>query len=136
MYNVLKLKAIDEEDLRICSTYLQDSICPVSSMEFEDNCFSILANRFCWEVTDQTIRVHCGVLFHGVKSVQKRNFHQKGHERVLNLLMISYESSDQSIRLLFSGDREIRLECDSICLYLKDFDHPWPAKRKPMHDVA
>jgi len=136
MYTALKLKAVDVEDLRICSSYLQDSLCPVSSMEFSDSCFSILANRFCWEVESSLLRVHCGVLFHGVHSVYKRNFHQKGHERVLNLLMLSHNEDDGFVRLLFSGDREIRLECEDICLYMKDFDNPWPARRRPLHYVA
>ena len=142
-YTPLKLVADDIEHLLHFSTHLQDGLFPVTSMTFDpnENSFTCLINRFCWEMTehfdhhDNYFRVHSGLTFRHVNSVYKRNFHQKHPIRVLNLLMLSAEKTeeDYSIRMLFSGDIEIDLKVAQIQCMMRDFQHPWPTKSRPMH---
>jgi hypothetical protein len=160
-YSPLKLKAVDQHDVEVCSMHLQDALCPLSSMHYskKDKVFSLMANRFCWENIEygdqysSYFRVHCGVFFHGVESIYKCNFYQKGHERIFNLLMLSDRDLERSetnkskdslslekeecgmslIHLIFSDEKEIRLQGKKIEIYLKDFDEPWPSKHKPVH---
>jgi hypothetical protein len=142
----LKLRADDLHDLQIFSTYLQDSLVPLHSMNFnqQSNCFSSLANRFCWEHEGHLYeneplyhRVHSGIMFSGVKKIFYKGFDHKGETRSLNLLAIQAEigSNDNTIHLLFSGESEIRLHVDTIKCHLGDLHHPWPTKAKPSHNL-
>ncbi|MES2253379.1 MAG: DUF2948 family protein [Pseudomonadota bacterium] len=143
LYKPLKLIAEDIDHLVHFSTYLQDGLFPITSMTFDPakNSFSCLTNRFCWEMNEHFdhhenfFRVHSGLTFHHVTNVFKRNFHQKHPIRVLNLLMLSAEKSEDkySIRMLFSGDIEIDLQASAIQCMMSDFQHPWPTKSRPMH---
>lgn len=148
-YKPLKLIAEDVDHLLHFSSHLQDGLFPVTSMTFDPtrNSFSCLINRFCWEMNEHFdhhesyFRVHSGLTFHHVTNVFKRNFHQKHPIRVLNLLMLNAEKSEQSeqsddqysIRMLFSGDVEIDLQASAIHCMMRDFQHPWPTKSRPMH---
>ncbi len=143
-YKPLTLRAHDAEDLELFSTYLQDGIVPITSMSFDakEGLFTCLVNRFCWELVqhfdlhESYYRVHSGLTFKNVTSVSRRNFDQNHHERTLNLLMISLivkSEGDYSVRLLFSGDRELDIFVSSPTCIMHDFHHPWPTKKKPMH---
>jgi len=105
----LKVHAVDKNSLETISALLQDGLCPLSSGSFEKKTFSILVNRFLWEdyhKDDIAYRVHCGLVFQGVKAIR-----QKGcdNDRILNLLMIKLEevSGQKSLRLIFSNHAEI-----------------------------
>jgi hypothetical protein len=142
-YHPLKIKVDDVYDLSLLSAYLQDALAPITSMHFDEqtHTFTCLLNRFCWELVDhyehhQTYyRVHTGVTFKNVQSVCKRNFHQSHPERTLNLLTFSFSQDENglSIRLLFSGDREIDLSVSQTLCLVHDFHVPWPTSKKPVH---
>jgi Protein of unknown function (DUF2948) len=50
----LRLRAEDDEDLKIIAAVLQDALIAMSDMEFlaSENCFALVANRFRWENCD------------------------------------------------------------------------------------
>lgn len=54
MTEQLRLRAEDEEDLRIIAAVLQDSLVGMGEMEYlaKDHCFALVANRFRWENCD------------------------------------------------------------------------------------
>ncbi|MBY0281808.1 MAG: DUF2948 family protein [Alphaproteobacteria bacterium] len=143
-FSPLRLLAKDKEEIHILSAQLQDGFLPLTSVHFDKDAktFTCLINRFCWEYLDahpneeRYYRVHSGFSVSNVLSVHKRNFDQKHPLRVLNLLMISVDEPKkgrQTIHLLFSGDKEIRLEVESIHCQLGDIDHPWHTSKKPIH---
>ncbi len=143
-FTPLKLLAQDAEEIHILSVHLQDGLFPLTSMHFEkeDKTFSCLVNRFCWEHVDahpnenRYYRVHTGLVFSNVFAVHQRNFDQKHEQRILNLLMMTVEehkNSKKTIHLLFSGDKEIKLEVKSIQCHFGDIDHPWSTSKKPTH---
>lgn len=140
----LRLLAKDKEEVHILSAQLQDSLLPLTSIHFDKDAktFTCLVNRFCWEHLDahpneeRYYRVHSGFSVSNVLNVHKRNFHQSHPERVLNLLMITVDDLQKgqlNIHLLFSGDKEIRLEVESVHCQLGDVDHPWHTNKRPMH---
>jgi len=140
----LRLLAKDKEEVDILSAQLQDSLLPLTSVHFDKDAktFTCLVNRFCWEHLDahpeeeRYYRVHSGFSVSNVLCVHKRNFHQSHPERVLNLLIITVDEPQKgqfNIHLLFSGDKEIRLEVESIHCQLGDVDHPWHTSKRPMH---
>lgn len=110
----------------------------------------MLTNRFCWETIDfdsphhavenkEYHRVHCGLIFHGAQAVFKRNFHQQGRDRVLNILTLTYTLETSSINILFSEDKELKINIDpvlpdsSFLMLMEDFDAPWPTKKRVQH---
>lgn len=143
-FTPLRLLAKDKEEIHILSAQLQDSLLPLTSVHFDKDAktFTCLLNRFCWEHLDahpnedRYYRVHAGFSVSNVLNVHKRNFDLKHPVRVLNLLMIKVDEpkkEHQTIHLLFSGDKEIRLEVESIHCQLGDVDHPWHTDKRPMH---
>ena len=140
----LRLLAKDKEEIQILSAHLQDGLLPLTSIHFDKDTkiFTCLLNRFCWEHLNTHpneelyYRVHSGFSVANVQNVHRRNFDHRRNERVLNLLMITVDEPKekyQTIHLLFSGDREIRLEVESIHCQLGDVDNPWHTSKRPMH---
>lgn len=142
-YTPVDLSSTHATDLLHASVLIQDALCSVTSITFDKdkNTFSILLNRFCWEMCDHFdhhdsfFRVHSSLIINNVQAVFKRNYHQSSEVRNLNLLTVSLIASDaeQSVRLLFSGDMEIDLKISKLDVSLKDFGHPWPTHNKPIH---
>lgn len=140
----LKLIAKDQEDLQVCSAHLQDAIIPITSISYNanDKTFSALANRYCWEHyyadenTSEHHRVHCGICFHNVSRVRHRGFHQHGKLRMLNLLTMHHQHSDNGedfVRMIFSDDNEIYLNVDDLHCLVADVSEPWTTDQRPKH---
>ncbi|MCX7338011.1 MAG: DUF2948 family protein [Alphaproteobacteria bacterium] len=143
-FKPLKLLANDEDGLQLISTYLQDSLFPIMSFTYdqETKIFNCLINRFCWEHVDDHPkhgtyhRVHSGLCFATVIGVHKRGFHQASPHRMHTVLMISCHKTKHgtiNIHILFSGNKELRLEAESLQCTVTDDRHPWPTHKKPMH---
>jgi len=138
----LKLRANDEEDFDVVSSFLQDAVISVKEMVFLQNegRFVFVANRFCWEnLTDkQKIkeeihfgRVHCGVCFETVTKVMQMGINRRKKTQILSLLSIN--AKDNLIELLFSAGVVIRIEVKRLLCHLQDLDEPWPTLWRPKH---
>ena len=137
---LIKMRAIDDNDLNHISEQLRDGLCPLIAMVYEKNSFTLLVNRFCWNHQDSIAnqpmyyRSHMGLLFLHVKNVQRKGFEQYSSERILNLLHINTQVDDSTwVHLVFSGNHEIRLEVEKLETYLSDLHDPWPTRSKPTH---
>ncbi len=145
---LLKLKAIDGDDLQVIAATLQDAIVPVLDIAYDagERCFMFAANRFRWENTSLetgrkarrgVARVHCGVIFGNVVKVQRMAIDRGRPGTFLNLLTISLvdrpDGEGPVIELTFSGDAAIRLETAALLCHLEDFGEPWPAQLQPQH---
>lgn len=138
---LIKMRAVDADDLNHISEQLRDGLCPIVAMVYERKSFTLLINRFCWNhqdiVDDRPMyyRSHIGLLFMHVKNVQRKGFEQHTEQRILNLLHIHIKEIDQEkwVHLLFSGNHEIRLQVEKLETYLSDLHDPWPTRSKPTH---
>ena len=152
----LTLFARSAEDLQAISAVLQDALVRVGDMKLytDINRFGLLVNRFRWEAEDAGAvaapvdatrdqrfegavgyeRVHCGVAFDNVRSVRMRGIDQDKRSRLLNLLAV--QATQTGLRLLFSQDAAILLECDGIACQVRDLDEPWPTPWRPQHGAA
>lgn len=141
---LLKLKAVDSEDLQVIAGALQDAIVPILDIAYDagGRRFMFAANRFRWEKTADRVksgdeRVHCGVTFANVAKVQRKGVERLRPGTFLSLLTIVLEDlpggAGTVIELTFSGDAAIRLETDGLLCHLEDFGEPWPAQRQPQH---
>ena len=137
---MIKMRALDANDLNHMAEQLRDGLCPMVSMVHEKESFTLLVNRFCWNHEDKHqgealhYRSHVGLLFRYVKKVQRKGFEQHSEDRILNLLHIHVKEEDGTwIHLIFSKDHEIRLKVEKLEAYLSDLHDPWPTRSKPIH---
>lgn len=140
----LKLLAEDLEDLKILAAHLQDAIVHLSSLHFnsEENKFSLLTNRFCWEKDphhheDGKVhyhRIHSGIIFSHVQDVHFKGFQRHKelqHDGMFNLLTI--DQTDNFIHIIFAHAKEIRLGVEKVKCHLHDIHHPWLTPHMPTH---
>ncbi len=137
----LKLRAKDGEDIAVIAACLQDALVPVGDLTYlpEDRQFVAVLNRFCWETAEHVRdadnayqRVLCGLCFDGVRGVRLRGVDRHDSGRLLQLLTI--ESSDDAITLVFAGGAAFRLEVPAVRCILEDLVEPWPTQWQPSHD--
>ena len=141
----LKLKARTNEDLRIISAHLQDSI--VSTKDIanlkKNKIFLMQLNRFMWEDIEKGVfrknkRIRTILKFENVIEVNSKNISQKNKDKFLDFLAIeSIQMPDNNyeMKLIFSGDSVIRVVAEVIEVTLDDQGEPWDSKNKPKHKV-
>lgn len=144
-YTPLKLRAADLNDLSVVAAMVQDALAPIGDIAYlaDEGRFVIALNRFRWEAElDAKVpgpagglheRVHAGLCFERVKSVQYRNIDRHARGRYLELLTIACDEG--RVVLHFAGDAAIRLEVEELTCYLADLDEPWPTSWRPQHEA-
>lgn len=144
---LLKLAALDTEDLEILSAHLQDAVMRVGDIAYlpDQKRFALVLNRFDWEGASkgkgsdgkvQFERRRAALRFDRVLSTQAQGIRQQAKGAVLNLLAIQFKETDAPegyITLQFAGGGGIRLHVECIEAELKDLGPVWRAKRKPEH---
>ena len=93
--NNLKLIGKNEEDLKVISAYLQDSIVTIKDIAFlkKGRTFIMNVNRFMWEDVEKGVfrknkRIRCALKFEEVISVKSKNINQKNKKKSLEFLAI------------------------------------------------
>ena len=142
-YKNLKLLAKSEEDLRVISAHLQDSITQVKNIAHlkKNRIFLIQFNRFMWEDVEKGVfrksrRIQSILKFDNILDVYSKNINQKKKDRFLDFLAIESKLlSDKSyeINLHFAGDILIKINSEVIECFLEDQGEPWDTKNKPKH---
>ncbi len=141
----LNLLGQSEEDLKVISAYLQDSIIVVSDMVFlkKNKTFIMIANRFMWEDVEKGIfrqgkRIRCAVKFEDVLEVKSHKINQKNRKRSLEYLAIKCNlNTDETynINIFFAGGSIITIISDSIEVFMQDIGKPWHVKHVPLHKI-
>ncbi len=141
----LKLVVLDEEDLEIVSTHLQDAVVKVSDVLWRprEKRLVVALNRFDWEVAqaaNREFRRRRAVLrFERVLSCQGRDVNQAGIDGVLNLLAIEFAETDEPsgvVTLTFSGGAVLKLDVECLEAELADLGPSWTASARPAHILA
>ena len=140
-YKNLKLLANSEEDLRVISAHLQDSITQVKNIAHlkKNRIFLIQFNRFMWEDIEKGVfrknrRIQSVLKFDNILDVFSMNINQKKSDRFLDFLAIETKClSDKSyqIKLNFAGGILIKLNAEIIECFLEDQGDSWETKNKP-----
>mgnify|MGYP001317037549 FL=1 len=140
----LKLLALNDDDLKVLSAHLQDSVVLVKDIIFlkKSRTFLMMVNRFMWEDIELGIfrenkRIRCAVKFENVLEVKSRNISQKKKDKILELLSIDSEVKNNKKELLitFAGNNEIILIVEEINILLDDVGFPWKVKHVPKHQL-
>ena len=140
----LKLIAKTNEDLRVISAHLQDSIVKTSDIANlqKNKIFLMQLNRFMWEDVEKGVfrknkRIRTVLKFENVLKATSKNVNQKKNDRFLDFLAIEmFKMPDKNfeMNLIFSGDVVIKLVVEAIEVTLDDQGSPWESKNKPRHD--
>jgi len=139
----LKLLALDEEDLAVVSSHLQDAVVRVGDMAYlpSQKRFAAVLNRFDWESAvgekaQDYRRRRTALRFDRVLSAKHKDLRPNAPDRVLSLLAIHFEVGDAPsgrVTLAFSGDVTVQLEVECLEVELRDLGPAWPTRNKPEH---
>lgn len=141
----LKFVVLDEEDLEIVSTHLQDAVVKVSDVLWrpQDNRLVVALNRFDWEGAQadnpEYRRRRAALRFERVTSCQCRNVNPAGKDAVLNLLAVEFSETDEPsgvVTLIFSGGAALRLDVECLEAELADLGPSWTTSACPAHALA
>ena len=141
----LRLIGKNQENLKVISAYLQDSIVVVNDMVFlkQNKTFIMIVNRFMWEDFEKGIfsevkRIRCAVKFEEVLEVKSNNINQKNKKRSLEYLAIKCSSNideTYNIKVFFAGDSVITILSEAIEVFMRDLGKPWYVKHAPLHKI-
>jgi hypothetical protein len=139
---LLKLVAMESEDLAIISAHLQDAVAKVSEMAYlpAEKRFAMVVNRFDWIIAseqEKSVRRRAGLHFERVLAARIRNLDLKDEKTVVNLLAVEFSEKDApsgTITLYFSGDAAVQLDVECIEMAMRDLGPEWAAKKRPQHD--
>ena len=141
----LKLLGRNQEDLKVISAYLQDSILIVKDIVFlkQNRTFIMIVNRFMWENVEKEVfmqnkRIRCAVKFEEVIKVVSKNINQKNKNKLLECLAIKCSSifeETYKIKIFFAGNSIITIISEVIEVALHDLGKPWNVKHIPIHKI-
>ncbi|PYE85272.1 DUF2948 family protein [Phyllobacterium leguminum] len=144
---MLKLVALDDEDLRIISAHLQDAVLKVGDLDYlrQEKRFIAVTNRFVWERAASGVfgkrtfeRRRTVLHFDRVISVKANGIDHGRKDDVLSLLAVRFIAGDAPagiVEFTFSGGSAIRLTAECIEARLTDLGPAWEARAKPEHDA-
>ena len=139
----LKLIAKTDEDLRVISAHLQDSIVTTSNIANlkKNKIFLMQLNRFMWEDVEKGVfrknkRIRTILKFDNVLNVVSKNINQVKKDKFLDFLAIETNitpDNNYEMRIIFAGDSIIRVISEVIEVTLDDQGEAWDTKNKPKH---
>jgi hypothetical protein len=142
--DLLKLAALDADDLEVISAYMQDAVIKLSDIRHlrAKGKFVLIANRFVWEAIHAGQRQpyerrRSGLQFARVLSARSSGITQAAEDSVVCLLSIGFEPGESpsgTVVLNFAGGGTIRLAVECIEAQLDDLGPAWETKHVPCHD--
>jgi hypothetical protein len=141
----LKFVVLDEEDLEIASTHLQDAVAKVSDVLWrpQEKRLVVALNRFDWESAQSAEpeyrRRRAALRFERVLSCKCRNVNPAGKDAVLNMLDIEFVETNAPsgvVIINFSGGATLRMEVECLEAELADLGPSWTTAACPVHAVG
>ena len=139
----LKLIARSEDDLRVVSAHLQDSIANVSDIaNLKKNKILLMQlNRFMWEDVEKGVfrknkRIRTVLKFENVLKVHAKNINQLKKDKFLDFLTIETNKmpdNNYEMKIVFAGDSVIKIISEVIEVTLDDQGSAWDTKNMPKH---
>jgi len=139
---LLKLVALDQDDLAVVSTHLQDAMTSVGDVYWRpaERRLVIALARFDWEgslnETSKFQRRSTALRFDRVNSFKCRNVDCSDKQAMLNLLAVEFDENDPPggvVTLIFSGGAALRLEVECLECELVDLGPVWATTCCPTH---
>lgn len=143
--DLLKLIALDKDDLAIVSAHLQDAVVKVEEIIWqpERNRLVVGLNRFDWEAasaeTPAWQRRRSALRFDRVLSFKSRNISPGDKDKVLNLLALDFAETDAPagiVTMSFSGDVALRIDVECVESEVVDLGPVWATTCCPDHEKS
>ncbi len=141
----LKLIAKTQEDLKVLSAHLQDSIANVSEIASlkKNKILLMQLSRFMWEDVEKGVfrknkRIRTILKFENVLKVHSKNINQLKKDKFLDFLTIETNQmpdKNYEMNILFAGDSVIKIVSEVIEVTLDDQGESWDTKNIPTHKV-
>ena len=141
----LKLIARTEEDLKVVSAHLQDSIANLSDIAnlHNNRIFLMQLNRFMWEDVEKGVfrknkRIRTVLKFENVIRVISKNINQIKKDKFLDFLAIETNKmpdNNYEMKIVFAGDSIIKVISEVIEVTLDDQGEAWDTKNMPKHKL-
>ena len=139
----LKLIARTEDDLRVVSAHLQDSIAnilDIANLE-KNKIFLMQLNRFMWEDVEKGVfrknkRIRTVLKFENVLKVHAKNINQSKKDKFLDFLTIEtikMPDNNYEMKIVFAGNSAIKVIAEVIEVTLDDQGSAWDTKNMPKH---
>ena len=139
----LKLIAKTEEDLRVVSAHLQDSIANISDIANlkKNKIFLMQLNRFMWEDVEKGVfrknkRIKSVLKFENIVKVYSKNINQLKKNKFLDFLTIEtiqMPDNNYEMKIVFAGNSMIKIISEVIEVTLDDQGSAWDTKNMPQH---
>lgn len=143
---LLKLIALDKDDLDVISAHLQDAVLKVGDMAYlpKEKRLALVLNRFDWEKAHtggngrrvERQRRQTALRFERVMKARLTGIRLEAKRDVLELLAIRFEAAEEPaglVTLVFAGGAAIQLEVECIEAELKDLGPAWHTRSQPTH---
>jgi hypothetical protein len=140
--DMLKLVALDTEDLEVVSAHVQDSIVKVGDILWRpsEKRVVVAVNRFDWENAQsgasQYRRRLAALRFERVTAFKARNVAASDKHKLLNLLAVEFAATEAPagrVTLTFSGGAALQLEVECLEAELADLGPVWATAACPAH---
>ncbi|HKH34511.1 MAG TPA: DUF2948 family protein [Beijerinckiaceae bacterium] len=140
--DLLRLVALDQEDLAVISAHLQDAEVRVADLAYlpHERRFAFVAQRFDWETSpnEPPRRRLTGLHFERVMGVRCRGVERDKPDTLLNLIGVTFDQTDApsgTATLLFENGSAIQLDLECVEAQMKDLGPVWPCSKRPTHDA-
>jgi len=147
--DVLKLVALDRDDIEVVSAHVQDAMVRVADIFWQprEHRFLMALNRFDWmsAAAPETgakpdyRRCRTALRFERVLSCKCRNLDQSNKDAQLNLLAVEFAEREVPaglVTMTFSGGGVIRLEVECLEAELADLGEIFVTDARPNHFAA
>ena len=141
---LLKLIAMDRDDLEVVSTHLQDSNVKAAEIIWRprEKRVVIALDRFDWEAangkTPHWQRRRTALRFDRVLACKGRNLSEAKAEQVFNLIGVHFSPKDApggTVTLMFSDGAALRLEVECLEVEVADLGPVWVCDKCPDHSA-
>jgi hypothetical protein len=144
--DLLKLIALDADDLAVVSAHVQDAVAKVGDLAYQpdEKRFVVPMNRFVWEIDAGRFRKphnerrNSVLHFDRVLGARATGVERDKKAEVLSLLAVRFEAAAEpagTIELTFAGGGAIRLDVECVEARLTDLGGAWEASSRPKHRV-
>ena len=142
--DLLKLVALDSDDIEVLSAHVQDAVVKVGDIMWRpaEKRVVVPINRFDWE-SAQTVappyrRRRAALRFERVNAFKQRHVACSEKDAVLNLLAVEFVPTDTPaghVTLTFSGGAALRLDVECLEAELADLGVEWETAACPAHVI-
>jgi hypothetical protein len=143
--DLLKLVALDRDDMEVVSAHLQDAVVKVSDVHWRpaENRLVIGLSRFDWEAAIGSTPLYrrrlAALRFDRVLACRCKNVSPQDKAAVLNVLAVEFAETDAPagvVTLVCSGGAMLRLEVECLEAELADLGPAWTTSKCPEHVEA